>query len=96
MARTVEILLTQDVLKLGSMGDIVKVRPGYARNFLLPYGHAIPASSAAFWSCWCSLVKFLYAEDFTAFSTATILLRATFLDMRHLLVSCSTSWCREE
>ena len=47
MAKPIEVLLTEDVLKLGSMGDIVSVKPGYARNFLLPYGKAIPASSAA-------------------------------------------------
>ena len=47
MARRQEILLTQDVLKLGNMGDIVKVSPGYARNYLFPYELAIPAGVAA-------------------------------------------------
>lgn len=47
MAKTIELLLTADVLKLGNMGDVVKVKPGYARNFLLPYGKAIVASGAA-------------------------------------------------
>jgi large subunit ribosomal protein L9 len=47
MSKNVEILLTEDVLKLGTMGDIVSVKAGYARNHLLPYGKAIPASSAA-------------------------------------------------
>jgi large subunit ribosomal protein L9 len=47
MARRQEILLTQDVLKLGNMGDIVKVSPGYARNYLFPYELAIPAGFAA-------------------------------------------------
>ena len=47
MGKNVDVLLKEDVLKLGSMGDIVSVRPGYARNFLIPYGHAIPASQAA-------------------------------------------------
>jgi large subunit ribosomal protein L9 len=46
MAKT-EILLVKDVLKLGNMGDIVKVAPGYARNFLYPERLAIPASQAA-------------------------------------------------
>lgn len=32
----VELLLLEDVRKLGHVGDVVKVRPGYARNFLLP------------------------------------------------------------
>lgn len=46
MARRQEILLTQDVLKLGNMGDIVRVAPGYARNYLFPHALAIPASQA--------------------------------------------------
>lgn len=32
----VEVILLQRVEKLGQMGDVVKVKPGYARNFLLP------------------------------------------------------------
>jgi large subunit ribosomal protein L9 len=47
MARRKEILLVQDVLKLGNMGDVVRVSPGYARNYLFPYGLAIPADGAA-------------------------------------------------
>lgn len=42
-----EVLLVKDVLKLGSMGDIVKVAPGYARNYLYTHVLAVPASSAA-------------------------------------------------
>ncbi len=40
----IEIILMQRVEKLGQMGEVVKVRPGYARNFLLPQGKAIRAS----------------------------------------------------
>jgi large subunit ribosomal protein L9 len=40
----IEVILMQRVEKLGQMGDTVKVRPGYARNFLLPQGKAIRAS----------------------------------------------------
>ena len=40
----VELILLQRVEKLGQMGDVVRVRPGYARNFLLPGGKAIRAS----------------------------------------------------
>jgi large subunit ribosomal protein L9 len=47
MAKTVEVLLQQNVLKLGNMGDIVRVKVGYARNFLLPHGKGILASGAA-------------------------------------------------
>jgi large subunit ribosomal protein L9 len=47
MARRKEVLLVKDVLKLGNMGDMVRVSPGYARNYLFPYGIAIPADGAA-------------------------------------------------
>src|ERR687885_2235792 len=40
----IELILMQRVEKLGQMGELVKVRPGYARNFLLPQGKAIRAS----------------------------------------------------
>lgn len=32
--------------KLGQTGDVVNVKPGYARNFLIPHGIAVPASGA--------------------------------------------------
>jgi large subunit ribosomal protein L9 len=35
-----EVILREDVPHLGTIGDIVKVRPGYARNYLLPRGLA--------------------------------------------------------
>ena len=47
MAKKHEILLVEEVLKLGSMGDVVKVSPGYARNYLFTHALAIPASGAA-------------------------------------------------
>lgn len=40
-----EIILLQRVEKLGQMGDIVKVKDGYARNFLLPTGKALRANN---------------------------------------------------
>ncbi len=42
-----EIILLQDVNKLGQKDDIVKVKDGYGRNFLVPKGMAIAASSSA-------------------------------------------------
>ena len=36
MAKTITLLLTENVDNLGIVGDVVKVRTGYARNFLLP------------------------------------------------------------
>jgi large subunit ribosomal protein L9 len=41
-----EIILLERVEKLGQIGDIVNVKPGFARNFLLPRGKALRASEA--------------------------------------------------
>lgn len=41
-----EVILRQDVEKLGTTGQVVKVAPGYARNFLVPRGLAVPATEA--------------------------------------------------
>jgi large subunit ribosomal protein L9 len=39
-----EIILREDVQHLGKAGEVVKVRDGYARNYLLPHGLAYPAT----------------------------------------------------
>ncbi|AIH04741.1 50S ribosomal protein L9 [Thermodesulfobacterium commune] len=39
-----EVILRTDVPKLGKAGDIVRVKDGYARNYLIPKGFAIPAN----------------------------------------------------
>jgi large subunit ribosomal protein L9 len=44
MAKRVQLVLNQDVMKLGHMGDLVEVAPGYARNFLMPQGLAFKAT----------------------------------------------------
>ena len=41
-----EVILLERIEKLGQMGDIVTVKPGYARNFLLPQGKALRATEA--------------------------------------------------
>ena len=41
-----EVILLQRVAKLGQMGEVVNVKDGYARNFLLPQGKAMRASTA--------------------------------------------------
>ena len=44
MASTVQVVLKENVDHLGTIGDVVRVRRGYARNFLLPRGLAVVAS----------------------------------------------------
>ncbi len=39
-----KVILNQDVSNLGQIGQVVNVRQGYARNFLMPRGFAIPAN----------------------------------------------------
>jgi large subunit ribosomal protein L9 len=41
-----ELILKETVDTLGEVGDIVKVKPGYARNYLLPRGFALPATKS--------------------------------------------------
>jgi large subunit ribosomal protein L9 len=41
MAKRVQVVLTEDIRKLGQNGDLVEVAPGYARNYLLPRGMAV-------------------------------------------------------
>ena len=41
-----DVILLERVEKLGQMGDVVDVKPGYARNFLLPRGKALRANKA--------------------------------------------------
>lgn len=41
-----ELLLNQNVEHLGRVGDVVQVRPGYARNYLLPRGLAVTVTKA--------------------------------------------------
>jgi len=41
-----QLVLRKSIEKLGKIGDIVNVKPGYARNYLLPQGFAMPVSAA--------------------------------------------------
>jgi large subunit ribosomal protein L9 len=45
MATPIKVVLQEDVDSLGASGDVVRVRPGYARNYLIPRGLAAPASA---------------------------------------------------
>jgi len=42
----VKLILREDIRGLGDAGDVVSVKPGYARNFLVPHGKATVASEA--------------------------------------------------
>ena len=44
--KTVKVILRQDMENLGEAGEIVTVKPGFARNYLLPRGFAFEATSA--------------------------------------------------
>lgn len=41
-----EVILLEKVANLGNLGDKVNVKSGYGRNFLVPYGKAVPATGA--------------------------------------------------
>jgi len=45
MAVSIQVVLQREVHNLGESGDIVRVRPGYARNFLYPRSLALPATA---------------------------------------------------
>lgn len=43
----VQVILREDVVSLGQAGDLVQVKPGFARNYLIPQGKAIVATEAS-------------------------------------------------
>src|SRR5205085_4059193 len=45
MATQIEILLRKSVESLGRVGEVVRVRHGYARNYLFPQGVAVPPTN---------------------------------------------------
>lgn len=47
MAKYMKLILRQDVSKLGTAGEIVDVKPGYGRNYLIPQGKAVMATKGA-------------------------------------------------
>src|SRR5262245_57061722 len=44
-SKTMEVILLERVSKLGQMGEVVRVKDGYARNYLLPKGRALRATA---------------------------------------------------
>src|SRR6202044_955832 len=47
MPATIQVIPQHDVDKVGKSGELIKVRPGFARNFLIPRSLAVPATTAA-------------------------------------------------
>ncbi len=47
MPATIQVILQHDVHNVGKSGELVRVRPGFARNFLIPRDLAVPATAAA-------------------------------------------------
>ena len=47
MPATIQVILQHDVQNVGKSGELVRVRPGFARNFLIPRDLAVPATAAA-------------------------------------------------
>jgi len=47
MPANIQVILQQDVDKVGKSGELIRVRPGFARNYLLPRQLAVPATSGA-------------------------------------------------
>lgn len=41
-----KVIMLEKIGKLGNIGDVANVKAGYARNYLLPYGHAIAANKS--------------------------------------------------
>ncbi|WP_309044870.1 50S ribosomal protein L9 [Marinobacter sediminicola] len=76
-----EVILLEKVANLGTLGDKVKVKSGYGRNYLLPYGKAAPATEAnlkAFEECRAELEKAAAEKLATAQARAEALEGASF------------------
>lgn len=43
---TIEVILTEDIHRLGNAGDVVRVKAGFGRNYLLPQGKAMLATNS--------------------------------------------------
>ena len=79
-----QVILLERIEKLGAMGDIVAVKPGYARNYLLPQNKALRATDAniAYFETQKSALEKLNAEKKTAAETKA----KSFKDMTITLI----------
>ena len=41
-----DLILLENIQNLGKLGDVVKVKPGFGRNYLVPQGKAVPATKS--------------------------------------------------
>ena len=57
MAKRVQVVLTETIPSLGRDGDLVEVTPGYARNFLLPFGKALNVTPSVLKQIECKRAK---------------------------------------
>ena len=74
-----QIILLDKVVNVGALGDIVKVKDGYARNFLIPTGlarRATAANKAEFEAKRAELEKAAAAKLASEFTGATVVLKA--------------------
>ncbi|MFX5510179.1 50S ribosomal protein L9, partial [Acinetobacter baumannii] len=39
-----QVILLENIRRLGALGEVVNVKPGYGRNYLIPYKKAVPAT----------------------------------------------------
>ena len=79
-----KVLLRKNVTDLGKIGDVVEVKPGYARNYLLPQGLALVPSDANLRTM--EIEKQRYLEQL-AKERAEIEARATLVDGKEVTIS---------
>ncbi len=58
-----EVILLEKITKLGDLGDVVKVKAGYGRNYLVPQKKAVPASAEALQDIELHRAELQIAED---------------------------------
>ena len=58
-----QVILFETVQNLGSIGDTVNVKPGFARNYLIPQGKAVPATPEALAAVEARRVELVTQED---------------------------------
>jgi len=83
--RDVEVLLQQSVKHLGLVGDVVNVKPGYARNFLFPHKLGVPATEDAKRQITRRAAKVRIAEDLRLQEVAALVGKLESLELRVIM-----------